>query len=151
MARVNVQVGRTRTHNLSPLQSGYVNEVNKSARAIRENLKKVIDAIQATSAEGLKHAMEPMFDTSQRLVPKDTLALARSGYLEARQTQRGASISIGYGRGGNPSYAGIVHERMGVHHDSPTQAKYLEEAVNQHIREVPDRYARFVGGRIGLR
>lgn len=150
MARAILTLGRTQTHRQTPSQVGYVGVVNKQMKTIRDNLSKVIKAINTSSPQALEYALTPMFNTSQRLVPKKTLELKRSGFLEARRTAYGATVAIGYGRGGKPIYAPIVHERTELHHANGTQAKYLQEAVQRHIRNVPRRYAEFVRDQLGL-
>jgi hypothetical protein len=35
-------------------------------------------------------------------------------------------------------YAPIVHERLDLHHESPTRAKYLSAAMEEHIDDFRD-------------
>lgn len=149
--RSKLIVGRqTVNHNVEPNEADYVRVINEQMDAVRKNLQTVIGAIEDASPEGLEYALTPMFNTSQRLVPVKTGRLKRSGFLEAVRTSYGARVAIGYGRGGHPSYAAIVHERMDFAHKAPTQAKYLEEAVNRHLGNVSRRYRDYIRGRTGL-
>jgi hypothetical protein len=70
----------------------------------------------------IAEALQPVWDESQRLVPVDTSALKQSGVFN----RGGDVIEMSYGNYATP-YAWIVHERMDVHHDPPTQAKFLEQ------------------------
>lgn len=66
---------------------------------------------------------------SQILVPKDTLALMRSGKI---RTVGGKDIFITY----NTSYAMRVHEDMMMKHTAPTSAKYLEIPARIHFGDI---------------
>ena len=149
--KIRISVGRQRIHANTPLyQQAYVSEMRKQMLGIRKNLLKVIGGIENASTEGLLHAMQPIFDESQMLVPVDTGKLKRSGFLRSGPTSTGTSAAIGYGKGGSPWYAPVVHEALFFHHESPTQAKFLSEAVNRHINEILPRYASYVSGVTGL-
>ena len=69
------------------------------------------------------------FAESQRLVPVETGNLRSSGQLIG-PTVLGdtVEVTIAYG-GADAPYALIVHERLDISHDSPTQAKYLEQPM----------------------
>ena len=115
-------------------------------------------AVQDGAADGLLDAAYEIFDLSQVYVPRDTEALADSGRVEEVSTQavmgrkRAAggryapkSDTVGFqvvyggpGSGTNPktgkpveAYAVIVHEDLEATHAPPTQAKFLERAVNE--------------------
>lgn len=149
MTRVNMQVGRVRGAP-GTIKGGYANSVRAQMKQIRENLKRVINGIENITPEGLKYAMQPISDTSQTLVPKDTYRLMKSHFFETRRHSRGVSAYIGYARADRPHYAFIVHERIELRHAAPTQAKFLEQAVNMHVGEITGRYARFVKKELDL-
>jgi hypothetical protein len=117
---------------------------------IIRNAQQVIDGIQNASPEGLRYALQSIFDESQIMVPVKTGKLKSSGYLEVTSTPRGARGVVGYAKAGNPQYAAWVHEFTERFHSPPTQAKFLSEAVSRHIDEIPSRYAEYIRYQIGL-
>jgi len=117
---------------------------------IRQNLLKVVNHIDNITPEAIRFALKPIFDESQRLVPVDKGTLKASGFVEVRKTATGASAAIGYARHGKPNYAGFVHERLDLRHAAPTQAKFLETAVNTHIDDFRRRLVLFYQKQTGL-
>ncbi len=151
-ARLRINVGRQRvTGATSPFEAGYVQSVNAQMRAIRNNMLKVVEAIENATPEALIFGLQPIFDESQRLVPVKSGRLKRSGFLRSEQSTKGSVVAIGYAKGGQPKYAALVHERTDFNHKSPTQAKYLEAAVNAHISKVQPRVAQFLSKQVGLK
>ncbi len=120
-------------------------------KVIMRRLRKIVKDIEEATPDAVIHGLQPIFDESQRLVPVKTGDLKASGYLEERSSGKTVRVEVGYARGGKPTYAGAVHERLDVAHDAPTQAKFLEHAVDKHIDEVGPRIAEFIGKRVGLR
>ncbi|MEB3012856.1 hypothetical protein VJI77_07640, partial [Parvimonas sp. D2] len=47
---------------------------------------------------------------------------------------------IGFGRGGNPSYAVYVHE-MPFAHKAPTRSKFLQAALDEDMGEIESKLA----------
>lgn len=85
-------------------------------------IKKRIDEALVTCAEVLLRK-------SQELVPVDTEALKKSGRVVTNDKKGlAAAATVEYG-GPTAPYAFIVHERLGVYHAPPTQARYLADAV----------------------
>lgn len=108
---------------------------------------------------GVQNAAEMVFDRSQELVPVDTGRLKASGRIIDGEKREGyEEYRIQYGgdyvgtpldvmpirtdvRGGGvprggagpAEYAWIVHEDLTKGHAPPTQAKYLEQAVNETV------------------
>lgn len=66
---------------------------------------------------------------SQRLVPKDTLALLKSSRLTVEGTGLNTVCQVDYG-GETAPYAWIVHYDPTKHHAPPTQSHYLTEAIH---------------------
>ena len=150
--QLRVQLGRVRTSaRAMPLEAGYTAQVNSQMKTLRDNLLKVIEGIENATADALVYGMLPIYDESQRLVPKKTGKLMISGFLGADKVSGGARANIGYAAGGDPFYAALQHERLDFNHASPTQAKYLEAAVNQHINEIQPRVSEFLGISTGMR
>lgn len=125
-------------------------EVQKSMRNIERRLERALRDVRNATPDALLHALKPVFDTSQQLVPVKTGRLKESGFMEAERTSQGARATIGYAADGDPFYATIVHERLDVQHASPTQAKFLEEAFNRHEDKIAPRVASFLREKVGL-
>ncbi len=145
-------VGRRRLDKfVSPSEAGYTRAVRSSMRQVVNNFKKIVAGIQNASPAALAHAVEPIFQESQTLVPVDTGALRNSGFVETGFDSSGVAFAVvGYAKAGRPPYAALVHERVDVFHNSPTQAKFLEEAMNRNLDKILPRYAAFVRGAVGL-
>jgi hypothetical protein len=80
-------------------------------------------AVHSGAASGLRDAADDWFDATQRAVPVETGALKRSGNLNVDEATLHADIT--YGGGLSRDYAGIIHEKLEIHHDNGS-AKYLE-------------------------
>lgn len=149
--RLHFPVGRQRlSASTDPSEAGYTRAIRAQMDMLVRNTKATIAAIENISPDALIHALQPIYDDSQELVPVDTGELKASGFIEARLGSRGAEGVVGYARGGQPQYAVWVHENMVWFHKPPTQAKFLEEAVKRHVDDVPERYAEYVRTMLGL-
>lgn len=125
-----VSVGRGRipytdTSSASDFERG----VRKQIRDVVGNFTAWVKHMEIESGAVLKEALEPVFELSQVYVPRDTQALAKSGYLEVRRIGARNVAELGYARAGRPSYAAFVHENLEMYHKAPTQAKFLERAI----------------------
>ena len=68
--------------------------------------------------------------------PRETGALRASGKLAAEKREPAlTSIDVVFG-GPEAPHATIVHEDLSARHDPPTQAKYLERAVDEIAPEM---------------
>lgn len=131
---IQVNVGRQRiTRMVSPSEASYIHSIRTQSKAIADNMRTVVRHIENVLPEAIKYGLEPILIESQRLVPVDTGKLKRSGFIETRKTAAGTAAAIGYGRYGRPTYAAFVHENLALRHAPPTQAKFLEVAVNTKI------------------
>lgn len=83
--------------------------------------EKAIKAVRAGGEDGVEAAAQLVFDASQAAVPVETGELKQSG----RVIVKGLHAVIRYGEGLSDIRAGIVHEKLELHHDSGG-AKYLE-------------------------
>lgn len=101
---------------------------------VEQSYTSLVDAIRAETPEMIEKMLQPVFDRSQELVPVKTGVLKSSGYIATRPSGKGAIGEVGYGKGNVPPYAVFVHEDLDVQHTPPTQAKYLEQAANEHIQ-----------------
>lgn len=97
-------------------------------------------AAQAT-ARAIYEEAQIIFAESQRLVPVRTGALRASGQvLPPKVSGSDIEVEMGYGGAAAP-YATYVHERLDTSHDSPTQAKFLEQPVVEGARDIASRIA----------
>ena len=107
----------------------------RSARAdmkrVIQNYRKFVDYLEGVTPSILLDSLQPAFDLSQKYVPVKNGTLKRSGYLEITEFRGRPTVEIGYGRGGNPDYAAVVHEQVEWRHKSPTRAKYLQAALQE--------------------
>lgn len=100
--------------------------------------------------EEMTDALTPTLELARVYCPVDTGELRASGYVESVRTRGRVSTEIGFGRGGHPSYAVMVHENPAAFHKPPTQYKFLERAVFEEQNEVMDRIFKSVKQRAGL-
>lgn len=143
--RVKLNVGRQRvTRVVSSTEAGYIQSIRRQMATIEENLRNVVKALEDVTPGALKYGLQPIFEESQRLVPVDTGRLKRSGFLEVDKVKSGARASMGYARGGRPGYAVYVHEIPTYYHRTPTQYKFLEEAVDRKIGELRPRVIQYM-------
>jgi len=150
MPAIQLNIGRQRvTRVVSPSEAAYIGHIKAQSKLLVDNMQKVINHINNITPEAIKFGLQPVLEESQRLVPVDTGNLKRSGFVETRRTAGGTVAAIGYGRYGRPTYAAFVHENLIVRHAPPTQAKFLEVAVNTKINTFARRvvlYMRKNGG-----
>ena len=150
---LGIQVGRQRvTVAAGPGEGRYIQIIQSQLAVIQKNMLKLIAGIENATPEAIRFGLQPIFDTSQELVPVDKGPLKASGYVEVRTEARSGRVraEIGYGLHGKPFYAGIVHERLDLRHAKGKQAKFLEAAINQHLGKFVRRVAFFLQKRTGL-
>lgn len=145
------RVGSQRiTKGMPPWQSGYGRAIRSQMEQVERNYTRLIETLQADTEVAVRRMLQPVFDRSQELVPVDKGPLKASGYLET-QVRRGKVVGeVGYGKGGVPPYAVIVHEDLDKQHDSPTQAKFLEQAANEEANGMLDQAAGVYRQTLGL-
>ncbi|KKL66944.1 hypothetical protein LCGC14_2139930 [marine sediment metagenome] len=137
--RVRFRVGRQRlTSGVDTSTAGYTRQIRSQMKSIEQSYTRFLGTVEATTEVAVRTALQPVFDRSQELVPVDTGKLKASGYLETRVSRGRVVGEVGYGRGGNPHWAPRVHEDLDVFHEPPTQAKYLEQAANEHAAGMLD-------------
>ena len=140
ISKFRISPGRSRvSKSLSPTSAGYVQAIRSQMRAIEKDFEAFVGHMVSVSPEILEEALRPTFDESQELVPKDTGALEESGYLESRRSAKGSQVEIGYGKNGQPPYSIIVHERLELNHEFPTQAKFLQEPIERNFFNIQRR------------
>lgn len=119
------------------------NAAHAQIRTVEDGLLAIIQGMKgAPAAFIIKRALEPTFKKARDVYcPKDTGALRASGFLEIVDYRGNPRVDIGFGRGGNPHYAPIVHEDMDMHHKSPTRSKFLQAAMLEDTKKIEVRLA----------
>ena len=117
-------------------------EIRTQFDGIEANLAKVINAIKGITPDVLLEILEPVLEQAQIYAPVKTGAFRNSGYLEVMQKGNVFEAEIGFGRGGEPTYTVFVHEDMTKYHVPPTQAKFLQTAVDDILPNIEDQILR---------
>ena len=116
-----------------------VSEIDRFAKDINQAVMKMI---QKGPVRGLEEAAEAVKDRAVELAPIETGALRRSAYVRMRSP---FLAEVGFGRPGfrwgsknrEPAkYAVYVHELTELHHQPPTQAKFLQQAFQEMSGDV---------------
>jgi len=141
VARANIGLKRIHRSRRAS-EASVTRDVRAQFKEVMQNLNKIIQAIEGATPKAIEYASEPILERSLELVPRDTEALANSAYLEVQ----GNTVEIGYAKGGNPYYAVFVHEDMEAYHKPPTQAKFLQQAVNEQLGEIEPRIRDYLEG-----
>lgn len=128
-------------------------DLRRQLDRLTQNFQGLEQHMTTQSPEVLFEALEPTFEKSKTYCPEKTGALVNSGYLEVRQSKKGAQAEIGYARGGSPHYAIYVHEAP-VYHAPPTRWKWLQFALQEDEEQIRQRvlsgYSRAAGIRSTL-
>lgn len=134
MGRFNV--GRHRINRNDPKRAMGIQGARQSMRAIVQAFDMLVNQIHGLTIEAAYDIATKVKERGDYYVPKDTGELLRSGYAEAVDAPTGLgriNIQVGYGANDQPDYAVIVHENLEAHHASPTQAKYLQQAIVDQV------------------
>lgn len=150
VARLNVRIGKTYVRQPSfSSEQAYVSSMRRTSKGIVDMLMGVIDQFEEVTPEIMVDALEPTFELSKEYCPVDTGKLVNSGYLEVTSRGKAPRAEIGYGRGGVPYYAVLVHEATWIGHQPPTRSKWLQAAVMEDLGNIYNRlaegYAAFMG------
>lgn len=138
------------TKGLDPARAGYAMQIRSQMKAVEQSYSRLIETLGLNSEAAIEAMLQPVFNRSQELVPVKTGALKSSGYIATRQS-RGRSVGeVGYGKGNVPPYAVFVHENLDAQHAPPTQAKFLEQAVDEHAAGMLDQAAGVYAETLGL-
>jgi hypothetical protein len=100
-------------------------------KQIGDNYSAMISQLKGVTPSVLEDALLPTFKKAIKYTPVDTGALRESGYLETSREGRNVRAEVGFGKGGEPTYAAIVHERTDLNHKAPTRAKFLQTALEE--------------------
>lgn len=105
---------------------------------ITGQINRIINSAKVGSETVIQLALAPIFERSLELCPEDTGELRNSAELTTVRTGDKVRGEISYGNA-FAWYAAIVHEVMWFHHDPPTQAKYLQQAMEEGVDDLPQR------------
>lgn len=125
-------------------------DARKQFKMLEKNLQKAIQHVTDVTAPALAEAMKPIFLESQKLVPKDTLRLMKSGFLSSGTFRGQPAVSIGYGVGKSSKYAIFVHEDLSAQHADGTQAKFLEAPYKKQLNQIAGRVSRIIKKKAGV-
>jgi hypothetical protein len=114
----------------------YADSMRAQSKQVSDMFNNVIADIKDVTADVLYEALQQVFDLSQDYVPVDTGDLKESGFLEKQTFPGGCRVVMGYGRGGDPGYATLVHERVDIAHEAPTRSKFLLAAIEEKTGDV---------------
>ena len=137
--RLNIRVGSTRAFDKHPGERGYARAIAREFKGVENALHRLTKHLGDSAPGIMLDVLEPTFDLSQKYVPVDTGKLKGSGYLEITQFRGKPRVELGYGRGGSPGYAAIVHERTDLRHKEPWRAKFLEAAMVETLPQMLNR------------
>jgi len=149
-AVIRARIGRLRVTRAvtNPSAAAGIRSMREQMKDLQEIMGRLVKEVKGVSKEALLVGMRPVFARSQELVPVASGKLKKSGFLVAKDTSRGPIIEVGYGKEGRPFYAAIVHENVEANHKSPTQAKYLQAAIEQQGPTVGRRVTNYISKEI---
>jgi hypothetical protein len=148
---VKLQIGKIRsTGDKYPWEPGYVEAIKAQCEDLKKIFTSICQQFVAVTPELLKESLRPTYEKSRVYCPKRTGDLVGSSYLEITDYRGSPRVEMGYARGGNPHYAVLVHENLNMWHRPPTQAKFLQRAVEEDIADIAIRigtkYKKFMYG-----
>lgn len=117
-------------------EPGYVAAVNRAVEELTKEVLSIIDQFEDVTPEIMEDVLTPAFELSKVYCPKLTGDLVNSAFLEVVGGKKDPRVVMGYAKGGNPRYAVLQHENLEFRHEAPTQAKFLERAVNESLDEM---------------
>jgi hypothetical protein len=146
--RISVGAQRFSISNHSPAA-----ERGRALRAsfgsIVDNLARVLRHVEAATPEILEEALKPTFEKSQIRCPSDTGAMKASGFFHVESFRGNHVVAIGYGKNGTPGYTVFVHE-IPAQHAAPTQAKWLQSAIDEDYFDIVGKVPRLISEAAGL-
>lgn len=149
--RPSIRVGKLSSKKaVFPSESGYVQSMRAQTKELETILLDFMNAMSDNSAPIMITALEPTFELSKTYCPVDTGVLLASGYLEITSFRGNPRVEMGYARGGNPSYAVVVHEDPQFYHKPPTRYKWLQAAMMEDLGGIYERLGIEYKGAAGL-
>jgi hypothetical protein len=150
MAQVNLHIGKIRSQGRQyPWEPGYVESIRAQCKDLTNIITSIVTQFGEASEDLILEALEPTFEKAKSYTPYRTGELRGSGYLEKVGFRGRPRVEMGFARGGFPHYAVLVHEDLNMYHNPPTQAKFLQRAVEEDIADIAIRigqnYKKFMG------
>lgn len=124
-----------------PNEARWTKSVREQTKSMEDALVKILKSFEEVSEEVIIEALKPTMEKAKTYTPKDTGALVNSAYLEKVMFRGKPKVEFGFARGGVPPYATEVHENLAFQHAVPTQAKFLEVAVQEDLVNIYRRLA----------
>ena len=138
--KIRARVGRQAIRStLDPSTAQYTRQIQQQIKEIEDALSEFADAVDDQAPEIIENALRPTFALSQKYTPGDTGKLKRSGFLDVHTHGKKTTATIGYGKGGKPPYAVLVHELTELKHADPTRAKFLQSALEEDFHQIQKR------------
>lgn len=124
--------------------------LNSSLQAITSEVAGFVAHMKDVTPDILVEALEPTFGKALEYCPVgETGRLRASGYLEVERYRDLPVAVMGFGRGGNPEYTVYVHE-IPATHAPPTQAKWLQNALDEDFFSIVSSLPQLVSEAAGL-
>jgi len=124
--------------------------ITASSKAMAERLGMIAAKAPRALGGALYREAQGVMAQALPLTPILTGALRRSGHVDEPEiTGSGAFVTLGFGGDAAP-YAVYVHENLTARHTPPTQAKFLEQPLNDAVDGMADRLAVEAGKAMGL-
>lgn len=125
-----------------------------------QNLEMVVDHVGRGTKKATLEMVKEIYEQSQKEVPRETQALARSGYYRVDGNYRtGFTGVVGYGGNGNPvnpktgqrasTYMIAVHEDLHARHPVG-KAKFLEDPIQEYHAKVGAKARQFIKMETGI-
>jgi ribosome modulation factor len=118
----------------------FLADVKRQMKAVQDELESILEQVGDVTPDIALEALKPTFEKSQEYCPVQSGELKKSGYLEIVRKGDRPYVEIGYGKGGKPRYAPVVHE-MPTYHEPPTRSKWLQAAIEEDESAIMDRIA----------
>jgi hypothetical protein len=142
VAPLRLDVGKIRsTGTKYAWEPGYVESIRGQMNDLQKAFASLMTQFEGATPEICYEALEPTLQKAISYCPIDTGLLRSSAYLEIAGFRGQPRVEMGFARGGVPYYAVLVHEDLEIKHRPPTQAKFLERAVNEDLPVMNDRIA----------
>lgn len=136
--KANIGVSRI-SGSLDTTHADFTRSVRSSMQNIVKEYVRWIQHMEGNTAEVLQEALDPTMQLSKELVPVDTGDLKESAFLEVSNFRGNPRVDMGYGKGGHPDYAVMVHENPDMYHKAPTQYKFLQKPLEEDFENVKQR------------
>lgn len=145
MAKVGVSVGSQRiSDGTRESVAAATRTTRKQFAQVQRNLQELLNTLRNATPEAMVHALQPIYRESQSLVPVDSGDLKGSGFLQVTERGKEPKVALGYGRGGKPFYTAFVHENLEAKHKAPTQAKFLQQPLDDQFHLIQPRIVEYL-------